>query len=85
MAVITFHSLEDRMVKKTFAKAALPPKTDKRLPQMGIENLEYHLVNRKPVQASDEELEENQRAHSAKLRELSVMKSRGKPFVNELF
>lgn len=68
MAVITFHSLEDRMVKKTFAKAALPPKTDKRLPQMGIENLEYHLVNRKPVQASDEELEENQRAHSAKLR-----------------
>lgn len=68
MAVITFHSLEDRIVKKTFAKAALPPKTDKRLPQMGIENLEYHLINRKPVQASEEELAENSRAHSAKLR-----------------
>lgn len=68
MAVITFHSLEDRMVKKTFAKAALPEKTNKRIPQSGMEKLEYHLINRKPVQASEKELEENTRAHSAKLR-----------------
>lgn len=68
MAVITFHSLEDRMVKKAFANVALPPKTDKRLPQQGIEKPHYHLINRKPVLASDEELEQNNRAHCAKLR-----------------
>ena len=68
MAVITFHSLEDRIVKKAFAQAAVPAKTNKRLPQTGIENLEYQLINRKPVLASAEEVEENNRAHSAKLR-----------------
>lgn len=68
MAVITFHSLEDRIVKKTFANVSLPKKTDKRLPQTGIEKLEYQLINRKPVLASQEELEHNNRAHSAKLR-----------------
>lgn len=68
MAVITFHSLEDRMVKRAFAGVAVPKKTDKRLPQTGIEKLEYQLINRKPVLASSAELEENNRAHSAKLR-----------------
>lgn len=68
MVVITFHSLEDRIVKKAFAQAAVPAKTNKRLPQTGIENLEYQLINRKPVLASAEEVEENNRAHSAKLR-----------------
>lgn len=68
MAVITFHSLEDRIVKKAFAQAAVPAKTNKRLPQTGIEKLEYQLINRKPVLASAEEVEENNRAHSAKLR-----------------
>lgn len=68
MAIITFHSLEDRIVKDMFKQMAVPKKVDKRLPQIGIENLEYHLVNRKPVLASQEELESNNRAHSAKLR-----------------
>ena len=64
MAVITFHSLEDRIVKEV----AVAKKVNKRLPQVGTENLEYQLVNRKPVLASSEELENNNRAHSAKLR-----------------
>lgn len=68
MAVITFHSLEDRIVKRAFAKAALPAKTDKRLPQLGDEKLPYRLINRKPVTATAVELEENNRSHSAKLR-----------------
>lgn len=68
MAVITFHSLEDRIVKDIFKEVAVPKKVDKRLPQIGIENLEYQLVNRKPVLASSKELEMNNRAHSAKLR-----------------
>jgi 16S rRNA (cytosine1402-N4)-methyltransferase len=68
MAVITFHSLEDRMVKGIFKQAAVPKKVDKRLPVQGIEKLEYQLLNRKPVTASVSELNENKRAHSAKLR-----------------
>ena len=68
MVVITFHSLEDRMVKDIFKSVAVAKKVDKRLPQIGIEKLEYRLLNRKPVLASQEELEHNNRAHSAKLR-----------------
>lgn len=68
MAVITFHSLEDRLVKETFRRAALPPKIDRRMPVQGIEKLEYRLLNRKPVTASELELNENKRAHSARLR-----------------
>ena len=66
MAVITFHSLEDRIVKEIFKEVAVAKKVNKRLPQVGTENLEYQLVNRKPVLASSEELEMNNRAHSAK-------------------
>ena len=65
---ITFHSLEDRIVKEIFKEVAVAKKVNKRLPQVGTENLEYQLVNRKPVLASSEELEMNNRAHSAKLR-----------------
>ncbi len=68
MAVITFHSLEDRLVKETFKSVAVAKKVNKRLPQLGEEELVYQLVNRKPVLASSIELENNNRAHSAKLR-----------------
>ncbi|MCF0246964.1 MAG: 16S rRNA (cytosine(1402)-N(4))-methyltransferase RsmH, partial [Ileibacterium sp.] len=68
MAVITFHSLEDRIVKKAFNNVAVPKKADKRLPQLGIEKLKYQLINKKPVLASAKELDDNNRAHSAKLR-----------------
>lgn len=68
MVVITFHSLEDRIVKNAFKNVAVGKKVDKRIPQIGIENLEYHLLNRKPVMASVRELENNPRSHSAKLR-----------------
>ena len=68
LVVITFHSLEDRMVKVIFKDVAVPKKVDKRLPDLGIEKLEYQLINRKPVTAGLEELEHNNRAHSAKLR-----------------
>lgn len=68
LAVITFHSLEDRIVKETFRQVAVPKKADRRLPVQGIEKLEYQLLNRKPVTASEQELQENKRSHSAKLR-----------------
>ncbi|WP_323090304.1 16S rRNA (cytosine(1402)-N(4))-methyltransferase RsmH [Allobaculum sp. JKK-2023] len=68
MAVITFHSLEDRIVKQAFANRALPKKVNRRMPVAVNETLNYRLVNRKPVTASPAELEANSRAHSAKLR-----------------
>lgn len=68
MVVITFHSLEDRIVKNAFKEVATPKKVDKRIPQQGIEKIEYRLLNRKPVVASVQELEHNPRSHSAKLR-----------------
>ncbi len=68
MAVITFHSLEDRIVKQAFSARAKPPKTNRRIPEAGTPKLEYRLINRKPILASAAELEDNNRAHSAKLR-----------------
>ncbi len=69
LAVITFHSLEDRIVKQRFAGwcrgCICPPDFPKcvcgRKPQ-GI------LVNRKPIEADETELESNNRSRSAKLR-----------------
>lgn len=68
MAIITFHSLEDRIVKQAFKEVALPKKINRRMPMAPMEKLEYELINRKPITASSQELEENLRAHSAKLR-----------------
>ncbi|MEX2804592.1 16S rRNA (cytosine(1402)-N(4))-methyltransferase RsmH [Streptococcus sp. H31] len=68
IAVITFHSLEDRIVKQLFREAAAV-NVPKGLPVIP-ESLQpkFELVNRKPVLPSDQELEMNHRAHSAKLR-----------------
>lgn len=69
IAVITFHSLEDRICKKTFKKLSSMPDLPKGLPVIpeGMEP-ELKLITKKPVTASEEELEANNRAHSAKLR-----------------
>lgn len=69
ICVITFQSLEDRIVKRKFNELAKPDKVDKRLPQIEKEK-DYQLVTRKPIIAGDEELSENNRSHSAKLRVL---------------
>lgn len=68
--VISFHSLEDRIVKETFASYTKKEKVDKRIPVLPEETEEkpYRLVEKKPILASEEELEHNKRSHSAKLR-----------------
>lgn len=68
--VISFHSLEDRMVKESFHKASSVPIVDKRIPMMpeDMPVANYRLICKKPITARDEELEENNRSHSAKLR-----------------
>lgn len=69
ISVITFHSLEDRIVKQTFKEYSKLPDLPRGLPI--IPEHEHHplkLVNRKPILPSEEELEANNRARSAKLR-----------------
>mgnify|MGYP002801075022 FL=1 len=69
LAVITFHSLEDRIVKQTMKKLAAGCTCPPELPVCvcGKKPL-MTLVNRKPITSGEEELRENPRARSAKLR-----------------
>ena len=69
-AVITFHSLEDRIVKDMFVEHSSVEKVDKRIPLRPdqIKEADYQLLNKKPILPSDDENEENNRSHSAKLR-----------------
>lgn len=69
-AVITFHSLEDRIVKEMFVERSSVEKVDKRIPLMPdqIKEADYQLLNKKPILPSDVENTENNRSHSAKLR-----------------
>lgn len=69
LAVITFHSLEDRIVKNAFAELARGCICPKEFPVCVCNNMpKIKLVNKKPIVASEDELAENNRAHSAKLR-----------------
>ena len=69
MAVITFHSLEDRIVKTAFKDLALSCTCPPDFPVCVCGKVkEVELVNKKPIVASQEELNRNSRAESAKLR-----------------
>ncbi len=69
VSVITFHSLEDRICKSAFKEAATPPELPRNLPFIpeGYEP-KVKIITRKPIIPSEKELEENNRARSAKLR-----------------
>ncbi|WP_078380990.1 16S rRNA (cytosine(1402)-N(4))-methyltransferase RsmH [Sutcliffiella halmapala] len=69
VSVITFHSLEDRMCKVAFKEKSQLPQLPPGLPIIpeGFEPI-LKLVTRKPILPSERELEENNRARSAKLR-----------------
>lgn len=69
LSVITFHSLEDRIVKQKMASWCTGCTCPKEFPVCVCGNKpKAKLVNRKPIVASDEELEINARSRSAKLR-----------------
>ena len=69
LAVITFHSLEDRIVKKQMADWCVGCTCPSDFPICVCGNKpKAELVNRKPIEPSQEELQENNRARSAKLR-----------------
>lgn len=75
IAVITFHSLEDRIVKRAFKEASSVEATPRNLPILPInQEPDFVLVNKHPIEASEEELEVNSRSSSAKLRVIEKRK-----------
>jgi len=71
--VITFHSLEDRLVKERFNEVSTI-KVPRKLPIADLPQAAYEVITRKALIADDEELDENKRSHSAKLR---ILRKRG--------
>jgi 16S rRNA (cytosine1402-N4)-methyltransferase len=71
LAVITFHSLEDRMVKRAFRRASgKPGKGEPDHPLLPKKDAAFRDITTKPVRPSREEIAENPRSRSAKLRVL---------------
>ncbi|HEV8593465.1 MAG TPA: 16S rRNA (cytosine(1402)-N(4))-methyltransferase RsmH [Pyrinomonadaceae bacterium] len=69
LAVITFHSLEDRVVKQTFAKLSGKCSCPPRIPQCVCGAVKaVEILTKKPISPSDEEIIKNPRSRSAKLR-----------------
>ena len=69
LVVVTFHSLEDRMVKKFFQiRSEEGPKASRFAPEAGADLPRFQRVTRKAVIADEAELRRNPRARSAKLR-----------------
>ena len=69
IAIITFHSLEDRIVKNVFKERSTDCICDKTLPFCVCNHkADGVLVNRKPIEATKSELEMNSRSSCAKLR-----------------
>ena len=69
VAVITFHSLEDKICKYTFQEVTKQPDLPMGIPFVP-DNMKprFNKITRKPIIASEEELRDNHRSHSAKLR-----------------
>lgn len=69
IVAISFHSLEDRVVKQTFNQLA--NQTDPNLLKMPILDLpveQFKVITKKPILPTDREINQNNRSHSAKLR-----------------
>ena len=72
IAVISFHSLEDR-IAKTIMRERTTLDIPKHVMIMPDEKPEFELCHRKVILPSEEELKENNRAHSAKLRAIKKL------------
>jgi len=66
LSVISYHSLEDRLVKNLIKSGNFEGQIEKDL--YGVPNLTLKSINRKPITASQEEIDDNPRSRSAKLR-----------------
>jgi len=69
LAVVTFHSLEDRIVKRFIqARSGTGPRGNRFQPELDVELPRFERLTRKAVGPSDDEMAQNPRARSAKLR-----------------
>jgi 16S rRNA (cytosine1402-N4)-methyltransferase len=68
LVVVAFHSLEDRIVKTFLAERGRVQSGSRHLPEVAAAPSTFQLLTRKPVTADDNEVAENPRARSAKLR-----------------
>ena len=81
LSIISFHSLEDRIVKKTFQQLSEGLKSDPQLRRLPISegdfnklcNIQGRIIKPFPLMPSDSEIEENPRARSAKLRTIEKL------------
>ncbi|CDR52247.1 16S rRNA (cytosine(1402)-N(4))-methyltransferase RsmH [Staphylococcus schweitzeri] len=75
ISVITFHSLEDRLCKQVFQEYEKGPEVPRGLPVIPEAfTPKLKRVNRKPITATEEDLDDNNRARSAKLRVAEILK-----------
>ena len=68
LAVISYHSLEDRIVKNFFAKGKFEGEIEKDVFGKPISEIPFRSITKKPITPSAEEIKKNPRARSAKLR-----------------
>jgi 16S rRNA (cytosine1402-N4)-methyltransferase len=68
LSVVSFHSLEDRIVKNFMVERSKTGGGSRHLPEVAQSRPRFSLVNKRPIIAGDEELKANPRARSAKLR-----------------
>jgi len=66
--VVTFHSLEDRIVKTFLAERSRTIGVSRHLPDVEAPAPTFHLLTKRPVAPDETEIAENPRARSAKLR-----------------
>src|SRR5690625_632602 len=75
ICVITFHSLEDRICKQSMKSWTTSPQIPKEIPVLPEElTPPFKMITKKPITPTDEELEENRRSRSAKLRIVEKIK-----------
>jgi 16S rRNA (cytosine1402-N4)-methyltransferase len=82
LAVVTFHSLEDRIAKRFFlSRSAPPPRGSRHLPEAKGEILapSFRLLNRRPLEPNQAEIRRNPRARSARLRAAERTKAPAHP------
>jgi 16S rRNA (cytosine1402-N4)-methyltransferase len=82
LAVVSFHSLEDRIVKSFLTARSKRAQVSRHQPEASGPEPTFVLVNKKPVVADEAEIESNPRARSAKLRaaERTPAPARAEPF-----
>jgi 16S rRNA (cytosine1402-N4)-methyltransferase len=68
LVVISYHSLEDRLVKNFIATGTIGKEVEKDVLTGQLKQTSFRALNKKPIEASEEEIEANPRARSAKMR-----------------